>query len=111
MIGIGHPHPGGMNAWSRWLSEAPPPDPRSPLFRTPAGVPERIRRRASLCHASLLPARFFRRGHGGHLGVEFQELFQPFGVVLEAAAEVDALERLVVALEGFAEVGGHFTGS
>jgi hypothetical protein len=41
----------------------------------------------------------------GHLGVEFEELFQPLGVVLEAAADVDALQRLVVALVSGAQVG------
>ena len=35
-----------------------------------------------------------------HAGVEFKELFEALGVVLEAAADVDALEGFVVALVG-----------
>ncbi len=62
-------------------------------------------------------SRFFRcalcgllrcGGVGGHFGVELEEFFEALGVVLEAAAEVDALQGLVVALVGGAEVGGHF---
>ncbi|MEY3277213.1 MAG: hypothetical protein RL153_2481 [Verrucomicrobiota bacterium] len=35
-------HPVGMQECSRWLSEATPPEPITPLMtRTPAGVPER----------------------------------------------------------------------
>ena len=35
-------HPGGMPDCSRWLSEATPPEPITPLTtRTPAGVPDR----------------------------------------------------------------------
>ena len=45
-----------------------------------------------------------------HLGVEFEQLFQPLGVVPEAAADVDALQHLVVALVRLAQVGGHGLG-
>src|SRR3546814_9804093 len=43
----------------------------------------------------------------GHLGVEVEQLFQPFGVVLEAPPDIDAFQHLVVALVGFAKIGGH----
>ena len=39
-----------------------------------------------------------------------EQLFQPLGVVLEAAADVDALQHLVVALMRLAQVGGHVVG-
>ena len=45
---------------------------------------------------------------GGHLGVEGEEGFEAFGIVFEAAAEVDAFEGFVVAVVGGAQVGGHF---
>ena len=32
-----------------------------------------------------------------HLGIKLKQFFQPFGVVLEAAANVNALQRFVVA--------------
>src|SRR3546814_16825431 len=41
------------------------------------------------------------------LGVEVEQLFQPFGVVLEAPPDIDAFQHLVVALVGFAKIGGH----
>ena len=46
----------------------------------------------------------------GHLGVQLEQLFQPLGVVAEAAADVDALQHLVVALVRLAQVGGHIVG-
>src|SRR5882757_4389759 len=51
-----------------------------------------------------------QRLFGDALGVEFKQLFQPFGVVAKAAADVDALKHLVVAVMGFAQVGGHRLG-
>jgi hypothetical protein len=52
--------------------------------------------------------------HGGlglfgrrHLGVKLKQLFQPLGVVLEAAADVDALQHFVVALVGMSQVVRH----
>ena len=54
--------------------------------------------------ALFIPAVF----GADHLGVQLEQLFQPLGVVAEAPADVDALQRLVVALVRFAQVGGHF---
>ena len=45
-----------------------------------------------------------------HPGIKLKQLFQPLGVILEAAADVDALQRFIVALVGFAQVGGHVAG-
>ena len=47
---------------------------------------------------------------GGHLGVKLEQLFQPLGVVAEAAADIDALKHLVVALMRLAQIGGHVLG-
>src|SRR3546814_18630404 len=41
------------------------------------------------------------------LGVEVEQLFQPSGVVLEAPPDIDTFQHLVVALAGFAKIGGH----
>ena len=46
----------------------------------------------------------------GHLGVKLEQLFQPLGIVAEAAADIDALQHLVVALMRLAQVGGHVLG-
>src|SRR5690606_27336820 len=85
--------------------------PRPDRGRTPAGAKVRRSRLASF----RPPSRFLRRsprvgGVGGPLGVGFEELFEARGLVLEAAADVDALQGLVVALVGRAEVGGHGVG-
>ena len=47
---------------------------------------------------------------GGHFRVKLEQLFQPLGVVLEPAADIDALQHLVVALMRRAQVGGHGVG-
>ncbi len=46
----------------------------------------------------------------GHLRIHLEQLFQPLGVVAEAAADIDAFQHLVIALMRGAEVGGHFFG-
>ena len=56
------------------------------------------------------------RRSGGSLGarhpcVEFKELFEPLGVILEPATDVDAFQHLVVALMRMAQVFRHFPGS
>src|SRR6185312_5113306 len=51
-----------------------------------------------------IPARL---GSRGHRGVQLEQLLQPFGVVAEAATEVDALQHLVVALVSLAQISGH----
>ena len=45
----------------------------------------------------------------GHFGVEVKQLFQPFGIIFEAAAYVDALQHFVIAIMRMAQVFGHFT--
>lgn len=42
-----------------------------------------------------------------HPGVEFEQLFEPLGVVPEPAADIDAFERLVVSLMGMAQIIGY----
>jgi hypothetical protein len=39
-----------------------------------------------------------------HLGIKLKQLFQPLGIVLETAADVDALQHFVVALVGAAQI-------
>jgi hypothetical protein len=52
--------------------------------------------------------RFFRgRLLGVHFGIKLEDFFEAFGVVFEAATDVDAFEDFVVAFVGFAQVGGH----
>lgn len=50
---------------------------------------------------------FDRSGQSSHLGVEIKELLQSLRVVLEAPADIDALQHLVVALVRGPEVGRH----
>ena len=50
------------------------------------------------------------RDLGGHLGIHVEQLLQPFGVVLEAPADVDAFQGFVVAVVGGTEVCGHGLG-
>ena len=65
----------------------------------------------SIGHAPASAFRFLGRSRrSGHLGVEIEQLFQPLGIVLEAAADIDALQHLVVALMRRAQVGGHVVG-
>lgn len=45
-----------------------------------------------------------------HLGVKLEQLFEALGIVLETAADGDALQRLVVPFMGLAQVGGHLLG-
>lgn len=56
-----------------------------------------------------LPHSPGRRGRrrSGHLDVKVEERFEALGVVLGTAADVDALQRLVVAIVGGAQVSGH----
>ena len=55
--------------------------------------------------------RLFQHRHiggslpGGHLGVEVEEFIQPLSVVLNAAANVDAVQSLVVPLVRFPPFG------
>ena len=65
----------------------------------------------SIGHAPASAFRFLAGpGRRGHLGVKLEQLFQPLGVVPEAAADIDALQHLVVALMRLAQVGGHVVG-
>ena len=52
---------------------------------------------------SALPSSSLR---AGHFGVEFEQLFEAFGVVFEAAADVDAFQDLVVSIVRGAKVSG-----
>ncbi len=45
-----------------------------------------------------------------HLRVHLEQFFQPLGVVLEAAADIDAFQHLVVAVMRGAKVVGHLCG-
>ena len=63
----------------------------------------------SIRHARA-SALFLRPLAGGHFGVELEQLFQPLGVVLEPAADIDALQHLVVALMRRAQIVGHGVG-
>jgi len=45
----------------------------------------------------------------GHARVKVEQFFEAFGVVLEAAADIDAFQYLVVALVRVTKVGRHFT--
>ena len=45
-----------------------------------------------------------------HLGVHVEQFLQQLGVVLEAAADIDALQHFVIALMGMAQVFGHGVG-
>ena len=47
---------------------------------------------------------------GGHLGVKIEQLFQTLGIVLEAAADINALQNLVVTLMRRSQVGWHVVG-
>jgi hypothetical protein len=47
---------------------------------------------------------------GGHFGIQLEEFFEAFGVVFEAATDVDAFKHFVVKVVGFSEVGGHVLG-
>lgn len=58
------------------------------------------------CGQSLCAGLWFT----GHLRIHLGQLFQPFGVVLKAAADVDAFEDHVVAVVGGAQVFGHLFG-
>jgi hypothetical protein len=42
-----------------------------------------------------------------HFGVEFEQLFEPLGIVFEPPPDIDALQHLVVALMRFSQIGGH----
>ncbi|ESS67483.1 hypothetical protein MGMO_164c00180 [Methyloglobulus morosus KoM1] len=46
-----------------------------------------------------------------HLGIKLEQLFQPFGVVSEAAADVDAFQHFIIAFVRLPQVGGHVVGS
>ncbi len=50
-----HSDAGGISSCSRWLSEATPPDPVPPEFRTPAGVPANARHAIHTLQPSLPP--------------------------------------------------------
>lgn len=43
----------------------------------------------------------------GHPGVEFEQLFEPLGIVPKTAADVNALQHRIVMLMRMAEVFGH----
>src|SRR3546814_14295069 len=54
---------------------------------------------------------FLRRSRRcGHLGIEVEQLFQPLGIVAKPPPDIDAFQHLVVALMGFAQIGGHLFG-
>src|SRR5437879_1846477 len=52
---------------------------------------------------TFLWGRLFR----DYFGVEFKELFQSLGIILEASADVDALQCLVVSVVGLTQVSRH----
>src|ERR1035437_1776485 len=49
-------------------------------------------------------------GRGGHFSIEIKQLFEPLGIVLKAASDVDALQNLVVTIMCLAQVIRHCFG-
>src|SRR5579875_3854914 len=58
-------------------------------------------------YALAKPRSSFAAFRGGHPGVKLEQLFQPLGVVAEAAPDIDAFQDLVVPLMRRAQIGGH----
>jgi hypothetical protein len=50
-------------------------------------------------------------GLNGHFGIQLKQFFQPFGVVFEAATDVDSIEHLIISIVCFTQIFGHFIGS
>ena len=65
------------------------------------GVPVKFRHSGARFNRRLPDAAFGLAVLGpDHFGVEFEQLFQPFGVIAEAPADIDAFQRLIIAIMG-----------
>jgi hypothetical protein len=47
----------------------------------------------------------------GHFSIKLKQLFQPLGVVFEAATDVDAFEHFIISIVCFTQIFRHFIGS